>query len=489
MGDGGTKRSRLTMRERIAAAFVALRRFGGFLKPVPCAIFVLYWFWINLGFQSTFFFSGSLADGLVPLWALPSCIALGAYVYLAACHRRLDAVFGTVRSAGAASLVLLAGIACGVSLYTEVVSVLDATVLKVASAVFVGVGTPLILMNIARIFSLMDPSVVLLQTIVGALGAAPLCALTSLLGRWHFLLLLLAVPIALYVCMVREIRRRSVQPQGATPVRPKFPSKIVVTSVVHGCALGVLFGLSDIVSTEVGNLIFLALAIALAALALAFFALVVKVNYNSLIYRGAFVVIALGAACLVVLPSMAFVGAFVQLLGFCMLHLIMWGLNCFLVHRFHVSILWLVGLATAGCMAGEVACGLAVYLLVPLVGPTALAIGSECLLMLGLMVSALFLSNAQNLRDGWSLVKPSNFRPAFGDFQALCDEMSAHYHLSEREREVFSLFARGRNRKAIADILVLSDETVKSHIQGIYRKTGAHSQQEIIDLTEVFQDA
>ena len=32
--------------------------------------------------------------------------------------------------------------------------------------------------------------------------------------------------------------------------------------------------------------------------------------------------------------------------------------------------------------------------------------------------------------------------------------------------------------------LVIGDETVKSHVKSIYRKTDVHSQQELIDLLE-----
>ena len=56
--------------------------------------------------------------------------------------------------------------------------------------------------------------------------------------------------------------------------------------------------------------------------------------------------------------------------------------------------------------------------------------------------------------------------------------------LSPREREVFALLARGRNRAYIREELVIGDETVKSHIKNVYRKCELHSQQELIDLVE-----
>jgi DNA-binding NarL/FixJ family response regulator len=45
--------------------------------------------------------------------------------------------------------------------------------------------------------------------------------------------------------------------------------------------------------------------------------------------------------------------------------------------------------------------------------------------------------------------------------------------LTEREREVMNLIARGRSNKAIAEELVISEKTVKNHIRHIYEKLDA----------------
>lgn len=56
--------------------------------------------------------------------------------------------------------------------------------------------------------------------------------------------------------------------------------------------------------------------------------------------------------------------------------------------------------------------------------------------------------------------------------------------LSKRETEIFLLLAQGRSRPYIRDALVLSKNTVATHIRHIYEKLGIHSQQELIDLAE-----
>lgn len=47
--------------------------------------------------------------------------------------------------------------------------------------------------------------------------------------------------------------------------------------------------------------------------------------------------------------------------------------------------------------------------------------------------------------------------------------------LSEREREVLELLARGSTNKEIADRLVISENTVKRHLKSIFRKLGIHT--------------
>ncbi len=49
----------------------------------------------------------------------------------------------------------------------------------------------------------------------------------------------------------------------------------------------------------------------------------------------------------------------------------------------------------------------------------------------------------------------------------------AHLGLTQRESEVLSLMVTGMSNKAIAGRLVVSEETVKSHVRGVYRKFAA----------------
>lgn len=62
--------------------------------------------------------------------------------------------------------------------------------------------------------------------------------------------------------------------------------------------------------------------------------------------------------------------------------------------------------------------------------------------------------------------------------------VAASHALSERETEVFLLLAKGRNAEYIGRELYVSENTVRSHIQRIYRKLDTHSQQELLDFVD-----
>lgn len=64
------------------------------------------------------------------------------------------------------------------------------------------------------------------------------------------------------------------------------------------------------------------------------------------------------------------------------------------------------------------------------------------------------------------------------------DAIAEKAKLTNREREVLAMMARGRDLAFICDELCLSRNTVKGYQKSIYAKLGVHSKQEIIDLAD-----
>ncbi|MDO4590266.1 MAG: helix-turn-helix transcriptional regulator [Slackia sp.] len=69
-------------------------------------------------------------------------------------------------------------------------------------------------------------------------------------------------------------------------------------------------------------------------------------------------------------------------------------------------------------------------------------------------------------------------------FAQRADELAKRCGLTRREREVLEHAARGRSATFIAEELVVSPGTVRSHLKSIYAKLDVHSKQELIDLFE-----
>ena len=67
-------------------------------------------------------------------------------------------------------------------------------------------------------------------------------------------------------------------------------------------------------------------------------------------------------------------------------------------------------------------------------------------------------------------------------FAARAEELAAEYRITARESEIMLQLARGRSAAFIADELVCSPATVRTHMKNIYAKLGVHSKQELIDL-------
>ena len=61
-----------------------------------------------------------------------------------------------------------------------------------------------------------------------------------------------------------------------------------------------------------------------------------------------------------------------------------------------------------------------------------------------------------------------------------------HYRLSARETEVMELIARGNTVARIAEQLVVSENTIRTHSKRIYAKLDIHKKQELVDLLETF---
>jgi len=58
------------------------------------------------------------------------------------------------------------------------------------------------------------------------------------------------------------------------------------------------------------------------------------------------------------------------------------------------------------------------------------------------------------------------------------EEIKKKFSLTGREKELLVLLLKGKSNKEISDLLYVSTETVKTHLQNIYRKLGVKNRME-----------
>ena len=86
--------------------------------------------------------------------------------------------------------------------------------------------------------------------------------------------------------------------------------------------------------------------------------------------------------------------------------------------------------------------------------------------------------------EGIEEVEDAGIERMGGYLDERCEVLARAYGLTTRELEILGQLARGRDGKFIEQELVLSYNTVKTHIKHIYQKLGVHSRQELLDLIE-----
>ena len=65
-----------------------------------------------------------------------------------------------------------------------------------------------------------------------------------------------------------------------------------------------------------------------------------------------------------------------------------------------------------------------------------------------------------------------------------CRAVADRHGLTNREREILPYIARGHRPAYVADLLCISEHTVRTHLHNMYRKLGINSREELIQLVE-----
>lgn len=116
--------------------------------------------------------------------------------------------------------------------------------------------------------------------------------------------------------------------------------------------------------------------------------------------------------------------------------------------------------------------------------------GSTLLLALvgtGLAVCYVFFSNAVASEQAWGIPAEQsallpNADKKKDELRAACSALAYRYGLTRREEQVLYLVAQGLTAAQIEEELAITNSTVKTHTNAVFRKMGVHSRKEITDI-------
>lgn len=285
-------------------------------------------------------------------------------------------------------------------------------------------------------------------------------------------------------------RRRPVPDKPAAPAASFFKGTLHLDIV--SAVLNVAFGFAFILIYRAGAVALLAAGAAAIAMDAAVSALMG--NRRVLVYAGALRLFAAVASCALLLslaPSegVQVVALAVVVVCWFLFRTVHCGSLAALTASKDLSVLYT---STRGKLAANI--GFAAGLLL---GCLAVWLGGEaCRLYLTLGIVAAFIlaslfflpfdeeADTPGYRTVAFAVSPAQAAAGSTSLEARCARLAKRCALSPRETEVLAYAAQGRNAKAIAEKLFISESTTKTHLSNLYRKAGVHSQQELIAMLD-----
>ena len=271
---------------------------------------------------------------------------------------------------------------------------------------------------------------------------------------------------------------------------PGLPKDVLALGLFFGFSFGAMrgFAATDGGPDADGVRLVVGMAFVMAACVWAYFAVSRrKEDFGSLAYRIALPRVALGFLLLPLSGAWSLAGTAAYRFGYEYIYIVLWSLWVFFAGREGASSVWLVACGLASMQASKLVGFVLSADAMSLMAPTFDLQIASGLALFGTVLFAVFSKGIAFSAEGWEGVRPASETPVHEDgvFPEQSYKAAAErFALSPRETDVFLLLIRGYSRARIAKELVVTEETVKSHVKGIYQKTGVHTKQDLIDTVE-----
>lgn len=463
--------------------------------------FAAHWTWIWCVFWSSLFYSegeSMLSDGshmagfsqIEPLWVvslLTNVVCMAFLTGLLHRHKTLAEVDALPWAA--------AGLTCmGTVMLNGAVLALfhpAASILYIAGSVLTGLGSGAVVLLWGELLAA-EGSRRTIALFISSLATASTCYLIiSLLPRAAAQFLCALLPLAsmgLYRVARRNDMPRLRQQQARKSPRlvSHFPKRLVLIALFFGCSFGAMKGFMSPISeqwTNVRDLLNIAGIVAgVAALYLS--TNVLQLDFNHLTYQIALPLMAAGFLFLPFHEPASVIGTAVHQCGYQYFYIVLWSTWPIIAAEGDMPVglpaAWSMLAIQFGQFVGSMASAASMSLFSSDLSRAVLSAWA----VFAMLLVALFVFGDRTATTGWGYAKPGDEGREGIDPTAAATRLANQAGLSPREAEVFALLAHGRTRSYIGNELSIGEETVKSHVKGIYRKMDLHSQQDAIDLLD-----
>lgn len=452
--------------------------------PIAFVGLAFYRAWIELVFVGSFISFPSEGEAVHDVFDFVMVIALFVF---AALSRRIGVFYKH-------SVVYWA---CGILMCTSTICVFVtllypslAPTLAIPSSVLGGFGTAIVILLWSELYSCLPPykvGVYYCASIVVAALVLYLCR--GLADPWNAAMGVLLPLVSLACCALGFMSLPAAERPRSTTACFSFPWKPTLLMAIYAFA----FSLHEASQYAAG----FGPHSAPGTLVIAFSLLVLmflrgsEFDY-SMLYR---IALPLMMAAFLLLPAFGGLSSgisnFCAMAGYTAFSVLIMLILANMSYRYGISAVWLFGIergvrALFTIFGRQAAAGIVAL---NLGGSESLVLGGATALLV-LVGTIMFVSEKDfqgrwgvSFKGGSSLDERAELRRE--DIEARCQDLASSFGLTERETQVLLLLAQGKTAGQVQRDLVISRDTVKTHVKHIYRKLDVHSRAELADLVGV----
>lgn len=489
-GGGERKEAAMTKGSNAASSF-----FEGLIEWRVIAGNALHVVWGWLMFTGSAF--ASPEGGFIDATLLPDplyTLSLGANALVLACFSVLGKEAGPLfrrKGTPAASALLMSLGTFLASGYVGIVLGRPTVAVEVLAGVLTGMGAAVFLLLWGEAFVSLGVRGCLLHFAISSFAAATLHLAAGLAPVSWVQAAVLAVPLvelALYRSFVSRSRAALSRSNRAKGDAVRLPLNVVVLGLFFGFSFGAMRGF--LLDAEQGGSVDTRHAVSMVAImAACAFAWAVSIarrsDFGKLAYRIGIPLVALGFLLLPLSGAWSLTGTAAYRFGYQYVYLVLWGLWVLFARMEEARSTWILACGLVSVQASKLV-GFVVSADAMSLADNVLNIRfASSVLLFAVVLFTLFAKEGSASEKDWERVLPAaEAEEGLAGFEQAYAPAVERFRLTPREAEVFYLLLKGRSRAHIAKELVVTEETVKSHIKSIYQKAGVHGKQELIDQAE-----